>query len=148
MDEEEKYERYIPVEQSIIESLLEVREMRAGRMPKPTLEEFFKEIDAEIEAVEAEERQKACGLNTDDVKRWLENAIVEDGKYLIVPEINYKNFDENPNWRPCFYIVKEGYTLCRIGIELAKYIALKENFIEISKDEVKRLQNEFQRRNF
>lgn len=58
MDEEEKYERYIPVEQSIINSLLEVREMRAGRLSKPTLKEFFSEIDAEIKAVEEEERAK------------------------------------------------------------------------------------------
>lgn len=52
MDEEEKYERYIPVEQSIIESLLEVREMRAGRLPKKNWRQFFKELRAEDEAEE------------------------------------------------------------------------------------------------
>lgn len=56
--DEEKYERYIPVEQSIIESLKQVREMRAGRMPKQTLEEFFKEIDEEVKAIELEEKIK------------------------------------------------------------------------------------------
>jgi len=52
----EEYERYIPVEQSIIGSLLEVREMIAGRLPKPTLEDFFAEIDEDIMAVESNER--------------------------------------------------------------------------------------------
>ena len=47
--EEEKYERYIPVEQSIIGSLLEVKEMRAGRMPKKSWREFFKKLRAEDE---------------------------------------------------------------------------------------------------
>ena len=55
MSEEEKYERYIPVEQSIIEALKQVREMRAGRMPKKNWREFFKELRAEDEA---EERAK------------------------------------------------------------------------------------------
>ncbi|MBQ7197987.1 MAG: hypothetical protein IJS29_01865 [Selenomonadaceae bacterium] len=57
-DEDEEYERYIPVEQSIIGSLLEVREMIAGRMPKRTLDEFFAELDEEIKAMEEEERAK------------------------------------------------------------------------------------------
>ena len=54
--DDEEYERYIPVEQSIIGSLLEVREMIAGRLSKPTLEDFFSEIDEDIKKVEAEER--------------------------------------------------------------------------------------------
>lgn len=57
-DDDEEYERYIPVEQSIIGSLLEVREMIAGRMPKRSLDEFFAELDEEIKAVEEEERAK------------------------------------------------------------------------------------------
>ena len=57
-DDEEEYERYIPVEQSIIGSLLEVREMRAGRMPEISLEDFFAEIDEEIKKVEEEELNK------------------------------------------------------------------------------------------
>lgn len=57
-DDDEEYERYIPVEQSIIGSLLEVREMIAGRMPKRNLDEFFAEIDEEIQAVEEVERAK------------------------------------------------------------------------------------------
>ena len=46
----EEYERYIPVEQSIIGSLLEVREMIAGRKPKITWDEFSVELRAMIEA--------------------------------------------------------------------------------------------------
>ena len=57
-DEEEEYERYIPVEQSIIGSLLEVREMIAGRMPKRTWDEFAAEIREEIAKIEAEEQQQ------------------------------------------------------------------------------------------
>ena len=55
MDTEERYERYIPVEQSILGSLREIREMRAGRLPEPTLEDFFAEIDEFIEQEKANE---------------------------------------------------------------------------------------------
>ena len=53
-DEEdaEEYERYIPVEQSIIGSLLDIREMRAGRMPQKNWREFFRELREEDEAEE------------------------------------------------------------------------------------------------
>ena len=54
-DDNEEYERYIPVEQSIIGSLLEVREMIAGSLPKPTLEDFFSEIDDDIKTLENSE---------------------------------------------------------------------------------------------
>ncbi len=56
--EDEEYERYIPVEQSIIGSLLEVREMIAGRMPKRTWDEFAAELREEVAKIEAEEQQK------------------------------------------------------------------------------------------
>lgn len=49
MDNEERYERHMPIEMSILGSLLEIREMRAGRLPEPSLEDFFAEIDAMIE---------------------------------------------------------------------------------------------------
>ena len=49
-DDNEEYERYIPVEQSIIGSLLEVREMIADRKPKITWDEFSVELRAMIEA--------------------------------------------------------------------------------------------------
>ena len=53
MQKEERYERYIPVEMSILGSLLEIREMQAGRLPKPTLEDFFAHIDDLIEQEKA-----------------------------------------------------------------------------------------------
>ena len=59
MENQEKYERYIPVEMSILGSLLEIREMRAGRAPKPTLEDFFAHIDELIE------QEKANANNSD-----------------------------------------------------------------------------------
>ena len=49
-DDNAEYERYIPVEQSIIGSLLEVREMIAGRKPKITWDEFSVELREMIEA--------------------------------------------------------------------------------------------------
>ena len=56
--DEEKYERYIPVEQSIIGSLLEVKEMRAGRMPKMSWDDFAAELREEVAKMEAEEQQE------------------------------------------------------------------------------------------
>lgn len=62
-EEDEEYERYIPVEQSIIGSLLEVREMRAGRKPETTWKEFSRELRAEIEREERKEKLKAKKFN-------------------------------------------------------------------------------------
>lgn len=53
MENQENYERYIPVEMSILGSLLEIRDMRAGRLPEPSLEDFFAEIDELIEQEKA-----------------------------------------------------------------------------------------------
>ena len=58
MKDEEKYERYIPVEQSIIGSLLEVREMQAGRMPKKNWRELFRELEEE-EAEQKNEKRRS-----------------------------------------------------------------------------------------
>ena len=58
MDDEE---RYIPVEMSIVGSLLEIREMRAGRLPEPTPEDFFAEIN------ELVEQEKANANHTDQI---------------------------------------------------------------------------------
>ena len=55
MENQEKYERYIPVEMSILGSLLEIREMRAGRAPEKTWQEVRAEIEAEIATEEREE---------------------------------------------------------------------------------------------
>jgi len=49
MENQENYERYIPVEMSIVGSLLEIRDMRAGKIPEPSLEDFFAEINELIE---------------------------------------------------------------------------------------------------
>ena len=45
-------ERYISVEQSIIEACKEVREMRAGRLPKRSLDDFMVELKKWIEEEE------------------------------------------------------------------------------------------------
>ena len=51
-------ERYVSVEMSIIGSLLEVREMQAGRLPKPTPEDFFAHIDEMVEQEKMSEKGK------------------------------------------------------------------------------------------
>ena len=60
MENQENYERYIPVEMSILGSLLEIRDMRAGRLPEPSLEDFFAEIDELIE------QEKKANANNPD----------------------------------------------------------------------------------
>ena len=45
-------ERYISVKESLIDACKEVHEMRAGRLPKTTMEDFWKKIDATIQAEE------------------------------------------------------------------------------------------------
>ena len=52
MDNDERYERYMPVEMSILGSLLEIREMRAGKKPEKTWDEFLAELHAEDEQEE------------------------------------------------------------------------------------------------
>lgn len=68
-DDDEEYERYIPVEQSIIGSLLDIREMRAGRMPEQTWDEFAAELRAVVAEVEAEERAKANVIKNNRINR-------------------------------------------------------------------------------
>lgn len=53
MENQENYERYIPIEMSIVGSLLEIRDMRAGKIPEPSLEDFFAHIDEVIEQEKA-----------------------------------------------------------------------------------------------
>ena len=55
MENQENYERYIPIEMSIVGSLLEIRDMRAGKIPEPSLEDFFTEINELIEQEKANE---------------------------------------------------------------------------------------------
>lgn len=62
-DDEEEYERYIPVEQSIIIALNQVREMQAGRLPKKSWREFFKELRAEDESEEREKINEKRRIN-------------------------------------------------------------------------------------
>ena len=64
MANQEKYERYIPVEMSILGSLLEIREMRAGRLPEKTWQEVRAELEAEIAE---EESAESYGNRSDEV---------------------------------------------------------------------------------
>ena len=62
MDNSERYERYISVEQSILGSLKEIREMRAGKIPEPTLEDFFAHIEDVIKQEEANDNNSDAKL--------------------------------------------------------------------------------------
>lgn len=48
-NDNEEYERYIPVEQSIIIALKQVREIQAGKLPKKGWRELFAELDEDEE---------------------------------------------------------------------------------------------------
>ena len=52
LNDNEEYERYIPVEQSIIIALKQVREIQAGRFPKKGWRELFAELDKDEETGE------------------------------------------------------------------------------------------------
>ena len=61
LDNQEKYERYIPVEMSLVGSLIEIREMRAGRLPEKSWREVRAEIEAELAEEEREELNERRG---------------------------------------------------------------------------------------
>ena len=74
---------------------------------------------------------------TDKSQRWLENAKTDEtGKYYIVPELAYKNFETNVNWNPMFYIVTNEFKLKRVGLKFVVALATLGQAIEISKNDV------------
>lgn len=57
-------ERYISIEESIIQSCKEIKLMQAGLMPKRTWDELKAELEKEFaEELEAERRQEIYGDN-------------------------------------------------------------------------------------
>ena len=57
-------ERYISIEQSIIDSCKEIREMEAGRLHKHTWDELKTKLEREFaEELEEERRQELYGNN-------------------------------------------------------------------------------------
>ena len=57
-------ERYISIEQSIIDSFNEIREMEAGRLPQRTWDELKAKLEKEFaEELEEERRQETYGDN-------------------------------------------------------------------------------------
>ena len=82
-------------------------------------------------------KKKVQPKNNSQAERWLEGAKVDDeGRYYVVPELSYKNFAENTNWNPCFYVVTASLKLRRVGLKFAIELAKNGRAIEISKDEV------------
>ncbi len=53
-----KDERYISVEQSIIQACHEVNLMRAGLKPKRTLNELWEELDKEMDLIKKEDNSE------------------------------------------------------------------------------------------
>ena len=58
----ENEERYIPVEMSILGSLIEVKMMQQGLLSEPTLEDFFAHIEEVIKEEEANENSTDAKL--------------------------------------------------------------------------------------
>lgn len=61
-------ERYISVEQSILDACREVREMRAGRLPERSLEDFFIELKQLIEDESKLPEEENIHANSDNRK--------------------------------------------------------------------------------
>lgn len=82
-------------------------------------------------------KKKIKPKNNSQAERWLEGAKVDgEGRYYVVPELSYKNFTENTNWNPCFYVVTASLKLRRVGLKFAIELAKAGCAIEISKDVV------------
>lgn len=57
-------ERYVSIEQSIIDSFTEIKEMEAGRLPERTWDELKAKLEKEFaEELEEERRQEIYGNN-------------------------------------------------------------------------------------
>lgn|GEM_PF-4910144 len=57
-------ERYISIEQSIIDSFTEIKEMEAGRLPERTWDELKAKLEKEFaEELKEERRQEIYGNN-------------------------------------------------------------------------------------
>ena len=73
----------------------------------------------------------------DKAERWLANAKVDEaGRYYLVPEISYKNYEANANWNPCFYILTNDLKLRRLGLKFAIELAKQDKATEISKNNI------------
>lgn len=75
-------ERYISVEMSLIGSLLEIREMQAGRLPKKTWKEFRAEIEKEIEEEDSqmETTRDYISVEQSIIGSLIEVKLMQEGK--------------------------------------------------------------------
>ncbi len=55
-------ERYQTVEQSIIKACQEVKAMRAGKLPKPSIEDLWKELDKDFSDEYVEKKKVAVAV--------------------------------------------------------------------------------------
>lgn len=75
-------ERYISVEMSLIGSLLEIREMQAGRLPKKTWKELRAEIEKEIEKEDSqmETTRDYISVEQSIIDSLIEVKLMQEGK--------------------------------------------------------------------
>ena len=75
-------ERYISVEMSLIGSLLEIREMQAGRLPKKTWKELRAEIEKEIEEEDSqmETTRDYISVEQSIIGSLIEVKLMQEGK--------------------------------------------------------------------
>ena len=107
----------------------------AAKTAEPTTVGTAADIAVEVTAAPAVSKMTK---KAEKEARWLAKALInEDGKYLVVPELDYKGYTENAGWKPCFYIVTTDYTLTRIGLKFAVELAAQGRAIEVSKDQMK-----------
>ena len=55
-------ERYQTIEQSIIKACQEVKAMRAGKLPKPSLADLWAELDNDVDEESSEKKKIAVAI--------------------------------------------------------------------------------------
>ena len=98
------------------------------------LESFLETPVNRLEDIESNFGKITGNIDQAVKAKWLEKALVRDGRYIIQPEY-YKGLDENPNLHPVYYVLNEDFTKTRIGLEVA-YELYKTGKVgwEISRD--------------
>ncbi|MBR1420848.1 MAG: hypothetical protein IJ575_07345 [Selenomonadaceae bacterium] len=98
------------------------------------LESFLENPVNRLEDIESNFGKITGNIDQAVKAKWLEKALVRDGRYIIQPEY-YKGLDENPNLHPVYYVLNADFTKTRIGLEVA-YELYKTGKVgwEISRD--------------
>lgn len=144
-DEEQRRIEYIDIMSAgnkrlmtviISKTLAKVTENVSTKFNQPTAQgQVVGESTSDKKKVASKKKIKPKKIS--QAEHWLEGAKVDgEGRYYVVPELSYKNFTENTNWNPCFYVVTASLKLRRVGLKFAIELAKAGCAIEISKDAV------------